>query len=179
MPGSFRPRWRGPGVVVDAIFGTGFAGEPRDPAAAAIDAINGCGAPVVAADIASGVNASSGEVEGAAVEADLTVSFHAPKLGHWIAPGKRHTGELRVVPIGIPDGAPEGAAAGLIDERGAGRAAPARRRDRPSSARARSWWSAVRAGSPAPSAFPRRPRSAPGPATRPSPCPPTWSTSSR
>ena len=104
------------GVVVDAVFGTGFSGEPRDPAAAAIDAINGCGAPVVAADIASGVNASSGEVEGAAVKADLTTSFHAPKVGHWISPGKKHTGELRVVPIGIPDGAPEGAAAGLIDE---------------------------------------------------------------
>ena len=52
------------------------------------------GAPVVAADIASGVDASTGEVEGAAVEADVTVSFHAAKLGHWIAPGKRHAGEL-------------------------------------------------------------------------------------
>ena len=94
----------GSGAVVDAIFGTGFAGAPREPAAAAIEAINRCGAPVVACDIASGVDASSGEVEGAAVEADLTVSFHAAKLGHRIAPGKWHTGELRVAPIGIPDG---------------------------------------------------------------------------
>ena len=87
----------GSGAVVDAIFGTGFAGAPREPAAAAIEAINRCGAPVVACDVASGVDASSGEVEGAAVEADLTVSFHAAKLGHRIAPGKWHTGELRVV----------------------------------------------------------------------------------
>ena len=85
----------GSGVVIDAIFGTGFSGAPRDPAAAAIAAINDCGAPVVAADIASGVDASTGEVEGAAVSADATVSFHAAKLGHWIAPGKRHTGRAR------------------------------------------------------------------------------------
>ena len=103
------------GVVVDAIFGTGFEGAPRDPAAAAIEAINASGAPVVAADIASGVDASTGEVEGSAVEAAVTVSFHAAKLGHWIAPGKRHTGELRVAPIGIPDGAPVEAPGGLID----------------------------------------------------------------
>jgi ADP-dependent NAD(P)H-hydrate dehydratase / NAD(P)H-hydrate epimerase len=104
----------GAGVVVDAIFGTGFAGAPRDPAASAIDAINGSPAPVVATDIASGVNASTGEVEGSAVAADVTVTFHSAKLGQWIAPGKRHTGELRVAPIGIPDGAPAEASAGLI-----------------------------------------------------------------
>jgi hydroxyethylthiazole kinase-like uncharacterized protein yjeF len=102
------------GVIVDAIFGTGFAGAPRDPAAGAIEAINAAGAPTVAIDIASGVNASSGEIEGAAVAADLTVSFHAPKLGHWIAPGKRCAGEVRVAPIGIPDGAPVEPRAGLI-----------------------------------------------------------------
>lgn len=105
----------GSGAVVDAIFGTGFSGAPREPAAAAIAAINRCGAPVVACDIASGVDASSGEVEAAAVRADLTVSFHAPKLGHRIAPGKWHTGELRVVPIGIPDGAPPAPAGGTIE----------------------------------------------------------------
>ncbi|MBM3666137.1 MAG: NAD(P)H-hydrate dehydratase [Actinobacteria bacterium] len=105
----------GASVVVDAIFGTGFSGEPRDPAGAAIDAINASGATVVAVDIASGVNASSGEVEGLAVVADVTVSFHAAKLGHWIAPGKLHTGELRVTPIGIPDGAPVRPGAGLIE----------------------------------------------------------------
>ena len=104
----------GSGAIVDSIFGTGFAGAPRDPAVAAIDAINRCGAPVVACDIASGVDASTGEVEGAAVEADLSVSFHAAKLGHFVAPGKWHTGELHVVPIGIPDGAPSEPAGGVI-----------------------------------------------------------------
>ncbi len=64
--------------------------------------MNECGAPVVAADIASGVDGSTGEVEGVAAHADVTVSFHAAKLGHRIAPGKRSTGELRVADIGIP-----------------------------------------------------------------------------
>ena len=63
-PEEVAPALEGAGVVVDAIFGTGFSGAPRAPADAAIEAINGCGAPVVAADIASGVDASTGEVEG-------------------------------------------------------------------------------------------------------------------
>jgi len=104
----------GAGAIVDSIFGTGFAGAPRAPADAVIEAINRSGAPVVACDIASGVDASTGEVEGIAVEADLTVSFHAAKVGHRIAPGKGHTGELRVVPIGIPGGAPSAPVAGTI-----------------------------------------------------------------
>ncbi|MDP9189175.1 MAG: NAD(P)H-hydrate epimerase, partial [Actinomycetota bacterium] len=106
----------GAAVIVDAVFGTGFAGEPAEPASSAIDAINAAAGLVVATDIASGVNASSGEIEGTAVEADATISFHAAKVGHWVAPGKTHTGELQVVPIGIPGGAPVEAAVGLIDE---------------------------------------------------------------
>jgi len=114
-PADFDAWLAGSGAVVDAIFGTGFAGEPREPVAGVIDAINRCGAPVVACDIASGVDASSGEIAGIAVEADLTVSFHAAKLGQRIAPGKWHCGELRVVPIGIPAGAPSRPAGGTID----------------------------------------------------------------
>ena len=104
----------GSGALVDAIFGTGFEGAPRGPIDAAIEAINRSDAHVVACDVASGVNASSGEIEGVAVEADLTVSFHAAKVGHLVAPGKTHTGELRVAPIGIPEGAPSQPAAGMI-----------------------------------------------------------------
>jgi ADP-dependent NAD(P)H-hydrate dehydratase / NAD(P)H-hydrate epimerase len=114
-PGDLDAWLQGSGAVVDAIFGTGFSGVAREPAAGAIAAINRCNAPVVACDIASGVDASSGEIEGAAVEADLTISFHAAKLGHRIAPGKWHTGELRVEPIGIPDGAPSAPAGGTIE----------------------------------------------------------------
>jgi NAD(P)H-hydrate epimerase len=115
VSGDLAPRLVDSGAVVDAIFGTGFSGEPRQPAAAAIDAIDACGAPVVACDIASGVDASSGEVAGAAVAADFTVSFHTEKVGHGVAPGKWYSGELRVASIGIPDGAPGKPAAGTID----------------------------------------------------------------
>jgi ADP-dependent NAD(P)H-hydrate dehydratase / NAD(P)H-hydrate epimerase len=115
VEGDLAPRLAGSGAVVDAIFGTGFSGAPREPAAAAIGAINGCGAPVVACDIASGVDASTGEVGGGAVRADLTVSFHGAKLGQRIAPGKRFTGELKVAPIGVPSGEPGAPAGGEID----------------------------------------------------------------
>lgn len=115
LPADLDAWLEGAGVVVDAIFGTGFSGAPREPAAAAIEAINRCGAPVVACDIASGVDASTGEVAGPAVSADLTVCFHAAKIGQRIAPGKRRTGELRVVAIGIPAGAPSRPVAGTID----------------------------------------------------------------
>jgi ADP-dependent NAD(P)H-hydrate dehydratase / NAD(P)H-hydrate epimerase len=115
-PGGLDQRLSDSAAVVDAIFGTGFSGAPRDPAASAIEAINRCGAPVVACDIASGIDASTGEAAGVAVEADVTVSFHAAKLGHLIAPGKAHSGELHVAPIGIPEGAPGRAAGGVISE---------------------------------------------------------------
>jgi ADP-dependent NAD(P)H-hydrate dehydratase / NAD(P)H-hydrate epimerase len=108
-------RLAGSGAVVDAIFGTGFSGAPRQPAAAAIAAIGDCGAPVVACDVASGVDAATGEVAGAVVEADVTVTFHGAKVGHYVAPGKWATGELVVAAIGIPAGAPEPAAAGVIE----------------------------------------------------------------
>src|SRR3954454_3728244 len=58
-PEDLEAWFEGSGAVVDAIFGTGFEGAPRPPAGAAIEAINRCGAPVVACDIASGVDAST------------------------------------------------------------------------------------------------------------------------
>ena len=56
-------------VVIDALFGTGFRGAPRSGAAAVIERINACGLPVVAVDLPSGVDASTGEVAGEAVNA--------------------------------------------------------------------------------------------------------------
>ena len=64
------------GVVVDAMLGTGFEGSPREPVAGAIAAINDQGAPVVACDMPSGVNASTGEIAGDAVRAAATATFH-------------------------------------------------------------------------------------------------------
>ena len=90
-----------PDVVVDAIFGTGFSGEPRPDAAALIEAVNGVGVPVFAIDLPSGVDASTGEVAGAAVQATATVTFHGRKLGLAVAPGRFHAGEVHVADIGL------------------------------------------------------------------------------
>jgi ADP-dependent NAD(P)H-hydrate dehydratase / NAD(P)H-hydrate epimerase len=90
-------------VAVDAIFGTGFRGMPEDDWAAAIASLNRAGAPVVAADIPSGVNGTTGVVEGEAVRARLTVTFGAVKLGAVLMPGAEHAGIVRVVDIGFPE----------------------------------------------------------------------------
>ncbi len=90
-----------PDVMIDALFGTGFHGEPREEAAAAIEAINGTDAPVLAVDIPSGVDASTGEVAGTAVDAALTVTMHGWKVGLAVAPGRFHTGEVVVADIGL------------------------------------------------------------------------------
>ncbi|WP_320671478.1 NAD(P)H-hydrate dehydratase [Patulibacter defluvii] len=113
----------GAAVIVDAILGTGATGAPRGLAADAIAAIAraaGEGVPVIACDVPSGVDATTGEVAGAAVPATETVSFHAATSGLWIAPGKGRVGRLRVVDIGIPAAvsrALPAPAAGLLTER--------------------------------------------------------------
>lgn len=88
-------------VIVDALFGTGFHGEPREDAARRIGEMNDSGAHVVAVDVPSGVDASTGEVAGAAVRAELTVTFHGRKVGLVVAPGRFHTGAVEVVDIGL------------------------------------------------------------------------------
>ena len=105
------------GCVVDAMLGTGFEGAPREPVAGAIEAVNRMDAPVVACDVPSGVNASTGEVEGEAVRADSTATFHGSKVGLHVAPGAFHTGRVELVEIGIPRAAPSASRAGLISER--------------------------------------------------------------
>jgi ADP-dependent NAD(P)H-hydrate dehydratase / NAD(P)H-hydrate epimerase len=127
-----RSRLEGSSVIVDAMLGTGFEGEPREPVAGAIRAINDARASagtsasaatsasallVVACDVPSGVNASTGEVSGEAVEADVTVSFHGPKVGLYVEPGKTHAGRVEIIEIGIPRSAPAPVKAGLISER--------------------------------------------------------------
>ena len=105
------------GLVIDALLGTGFSGKAREPAAGAIAAMRAQGAPVLACDVPSGVDASTGEVDGQAVVAAATATFHGSKVGLHVAPGAFHAGEVEVLDIGIARGAPRPAAAGLIADR--------------------------------------------------------------
>jgi hydroxyethylthiazole kinase-like uncharacterized protein yjeF len=110
-------RLDGAAAIVDAILGTGFSDEPRDPAKSAIEAIDAAaddGALVIACDVPSGVDASTGEVAGSAVRAAATATFHAAKPGLWISPGKDHAGDVEIIDIGIPAGAPVRPTVGLI-----------------------------------------------------------------
>jgi hydroxyethylthiazole kinase-like uncharacterized protein yjeF len=88
-------------VLIDALFGTGFHGEPRPDAAALIEQMNGAGVPILAVDLPSGVDASTGEVAGAAVRADVTVTMHGRKVGLAVGPGCFLAGEIVVADIGL------------------------------------------------------------------------------
>jgi len=88
--------------VVDAIFGTGLHSEVTGLARAAIDWLDRQPAPVVAVDVPSGIDASTGQVLGAAPACALTVTFGFPKLAHVLPPGCELCGDVRVVDIGIP-----------------------------------------------------------------------------
>jgi len=90
-----------PDVIVDALLGIGLRDAPREDAARMIELVNASGRPVVAVDVPSGVNASTGEVPGAAVRAAATVTFGAAKVGLAIAPGRFHAGSVHIAPIGL------------------------------------------------------------------------------
>lgn len=89
-------------VAIDAIFGTGFRGEPEGDHLEAISALGGSSIPVVAVDVPSGVEGDTGAVRGAVVDADVTVAMGAPKVGDVLFPGAAHAGLLEVADIGFP-----------------------------------------------------------------------------
>ncbi len=89
--------------VIDAILGTGLNSPVRGYYGQVIKEINRASKPVMAIDIPSGLNADTGMVMGAAVRADLTVTFGYPKLGQVLFPGVDMVGRLVRIDIGIPD----------------------------------------------------------------------------
>lgn len=100
-------------VIVDAMLGTGASGAPRPPYEAAMRAVGASSLPVVSLDVPSGVDASDGTVESIAVRADVTITFHAPKVGLAIAPGRFHAGRVRAIDIGVPVRAESPSGAGM------------------------------------------------------------------
>ncbi len=95
-------------IIVDAIFGIGLRSEVTGIHADAIDLINSAPGRVVAVDIASGVDSTTGSILRTAVRADVTVTFAFAKVGHILYPGTEYTGLLKLVDIGLPDEAAAG-----------------------------------------------------------------------
>ncbi len=87
-------------VVIDAMLGTGIRGELREPFFTVVQLVNSARKPVVAVDVPTGVDPTTGAIAGAAVRATITVSFHAVKRG--LLKAREHAGEIRVASIGIP-----------------------------------------------------------------------------
>jgi NAD(P)H-hydrate epimerase len=119
------------GVVVDALLGTGLTSEVRAPLTDVIQSMNGCGRPVLALDLPSGLNADSGAVMGATVRADCTISFVALKTGLFLGAGPERAGRLQFDDLGVTP--PEdGRFTAVLERLGEGEIAlalPSRRRE--------------------------------------------------
>lgn len=95
-----RSEWNGPvaalaafdpqpgDVVIDALFGAGLSRDLPGNVVQLIERVNASGLPVVAVDLPSGIDGRTGEIRGAAFAARHTVTFMAPKPGHWLLPGR-------------------------------------------------------------------------------------------
>lgn len=89
-------------IVVDALFGAGLDRNVEGVPQAMIEAMNGAGVPVIAVDLPSGMNGTTGAVMGVAVKAAQTITFFRPKTGHLLLPGRPLCGPITVADIGIP-----------------------------------------------------------------------------
>ncbi|MGH4032635.1 NAD(P)H-hydrate dehydratase [Actinomycetota bacterium Odt1-20B] len=94
-------------LVVDGIVGIGGRGGLRPQAAQLASLVRESGAPVVAVDLPSGVDADTGEVRGEAVRADVTVTFGTYKPGLLVDPAREYAGAVRLVDIGLGEVLPE------------------------------------------------------------------------
>jgi NAD(P)H-hydrate epimerase len=104
----------GAAVIVDGLLGTGARGAPRDAETAAIEAMARSGCPIVALDGPSGIDMTTGARPGAAVRAEVTVTFGAPKRGLLLFPGREHAGRIVAVEVGFDPLAADGYGAQLV-----------------------------------------------------------------
>ena len=92
----------GADILVDCIFGTGFKGALRESIMPLFSAIRQSPAYKIACDIPSGCNADTGLCDELSVKADMSVTFHKPKVGMALSPAREYCGEVVVCDIGIP-----------------------------------------------------------------------------
>ena len=89
-------------LIVDAIFGIGLSKKVPNDIAKLIKQINEKSKKCIAIDIPSGISATTGEILGDAIKAELTVTFHSKKIGHLLMPGLVNSNEVVVTDIGLP-----------------------------------------------------------------------------
>ena len=90
-------------LIVDAVLGTGLSRPPSSVFKTAIDAINASGSSVLALDVPSGLDIDTGSVDGAAVQATVTVTFICSKSGLFTGSGPDFTGDIVIESLQIPD----------------------------------------------------------------------------
>jgi hydroxyethylthiazole kinase-like uncharacterized protein yjeF len=98
----FKESLRNTCIIIDAIFGIGLSGEIKEPYSTIIKAISESGKPILAIDLPSGLDATTGDVLGVCIKANKTVTFGLPKTGFIRKDGPENIGELVVLNISIP-----------------------------------------------------------------------------
>ena len=98
----FKEKLKDAQIIIDAIFGIGLSGEIKEPYITIIKAMNESGKPILAIDVPSGLDATTGNILGVCIKAKKTVTFGLPKTGFVKKSGPLSAGELVVVDISIP-----------------------------------------------------------------------------
>lgn len=90
-------------LIIDALLGTGFSGSVSGPLKKLIELLNSTGVPILAVDVPSGLDSTTGETDPVAIKAKWTISFALPKKGFYEKNGPKQTGKLEVINIGFPE----------------------------------------------------------------------------
>jgi len=99
---NFKKQLKGASLIIDALLGTGIAGEVKEPYASVIELINSSGKPILAVDTPSGLDSTDGRALGSCIKATRTVTFGFPKTGFIKNNGPKKTGKLVVADISLP-----------------------------------------------------------------------------